>query len=85
MDPVRGARRGRRRDSSASAAILRQAITRLAAGEGTVSLAELRRHLLRAESNLARARSRGWPFTVVELSPHVARLGEWLRGERKAG
>ncbi len=82
---MRGARRGRRRDLAASVTILRQGITRLADGRGTVSLTELRRHLDRAELSVSRVRLRGGTFALVQLSPYATRLSEWLRGERKAG
>lgn len=85
MDLRCGTERGNRRGSAVTAVFLRQAIERMAAGDFSVPLDELRRHLSRAEHSLARIHSLGGRYRSVQMSPHVAALYRIERARRKAG
>lgn len=85
MDLERGTERGPRRDSVGSAPFMRQVLERMAAGDVSVPLDELRRHLSQAEQDLARLHDLGGRYLSVQMSPHVAALYRLQRARRKAG
>jgi hypothetical protein len=84
----RGTESGRRRSATPVAAtvtVLREVIELMASGDQAVPLDELRRHLSRAQRDLARIRARGGAYRAIQFSPHTIPLQDLLTARRKAG